>query len=330
MKAGGLFTEQEVTNAAKHPNAGLIDQLVERILARREAVIGMARGIWDRDQWRQADRVLRQQPPWEEISNRIAEQGSGEPSPERERQLKESLQVLTNYLDNLERALEPHLRHAGVSVGFQVQEAVLAAAIAERVKNEHDAALKGIADLRAALDAGIARVEAIKRDTVLQGSFGEHVGRLRSGAQVAGFVWMGAFVGILLGAAWFGYRAVAPHDTWGLVGRLLVAAPAAVLAYFCFGQYKQQRLAEIKYGHLVGFLRGGAKEIGEMLVGSAQGGGADVARELNKRLAEILLDVDDLANATRKAGLPTQELTKVLGQIQKTAEALGPFTKRGG
>jgi hypothetical protein len=57
-----------------------------------------------------------------------------------------------------------------------------------------------------------------------------------------------------------------------------------------------------------------------MLVGA--GGDAKAATAaLYKQLAEILLNVDELASVARRASLPTKEVQKLVVEIRKTVEA---------
>lgn len=307
----GYILQEELVAAAKSPEQ--FRALRRRLDQRRDTLERLIAEVWDVAAWTEARRVWEDfLPSWQTELKTFDELVSKTQNDAAQQHLRKADRMLCE----TDKSLSQYLATA-TPVSLHIAETKLADEVGTRVDASHRHAVAEIESLRDQLRDVTTRLEEMQRKKVLEKSFGEHVATLKSNAVWGGRLWLAAFLGGLLVIPLLVHKYL---DKTEWVERLPLAVPLAVFVYFCFHEMKFHRLARIRYENLQGFISGGASEIGEMISG-ASNPPADATRALNHRLAEILLNIDDLATTTRKSGLPSKELERFVVEVRKMLEA---------
>jgi len=83
------------------------------------------------------------------------------------------------------------------------------------------------------------------------------------------------------------------------------------LSYFFFSQYKLYQMMNLRYSHLNGFLGGGATYLAR-LVGTEN---EDVKKEINKKMADLFMQLDDISGLVKKSSHPAEVSLDKLGKL---------------
>ncbi|MGM0609296.1 MAG: hypothetical protein ACQESP_12880 [Candidatus Muiribacteriota bacterium] len=87
--------------------------------------------------------------------------------------------------------------------------------------------------------------------------------------------------------------------------RIASTVPLALLSYFFYTQYRLYQLISLKYTHLNGFLGGGATFIAQLIDSED-----DVKKDINKKLAELFMELDDISSLIKKGKHPIESVLK--------------------
>lgn len=100
--------------------------------------------------------------------------------------------------------------------------------------------------------------------------------------------------------------------------KLSITIPLGLLSYFLFAQYKLAQMITMKFTHLNGFLGGGVTYIGQLMEQDQ-----DAKREINKRLAQMFIELDDIMINVKGINHPTEETLNILtGKIDSVSSSV--------
>jgi len=103
--------------------------------------------------------------------------------------------------------------------------------------------------------------------------------------------------------------------------RVGVTISLAILSYFFFSQYKIYQLISLRYSHLFGFLGGGATFINQLI-----GGDAKSKEDVNKKMAELFLELEMLNNQVKSSSHPVEmTMDKAIEAVEKLSKVSGKF-----
>lgn len=101
-----------------------------------------------------------------------------------------------------------------------------------------------------------------------------------------------------------------------------VSVPLLFISLFFFSQYRTYMMIRLRYTHLDGFLGGGATFISQLLEAESP----DLKLEVNKKLAEMFMSLDDVLKMVQRSKHPT-ELT--LETAENVFDKISKFRKQG-
>jgi len=108
--------------------------------------------------------------------------------------------------------------------------------------------------------------------------------------------------------------------------RVTISITLGLLSLFFFNQYKVSRLILLKYTHLNNFIGGGATFISELI-----GLNEDTKRDVNKKLADMFIEIDDLMNIIRRSKHPSERAidsaNKLINSVTKSATEITKAVK---
>ncbi|GAB7222913.1 hypothetical protein VoSk93_21290 [Vibrio owensii] len=100
-----------------------------------------------------------------------------------------------------------------------------------------------------------------------------------------------------------------------------IAVSLLFVSLFFFSQYRTYMMIRLRYTHLDGFLGGGATFISQLLESDSR----DLKLEVNKKLAEMFMNLDDMLKMVHKSKHPT-ELT--LETAESVFDKVSKFRKK--
>jgi len=108
--------------------------------------------------------------------------------------------------------------------------------------------------------------------------------------------------------------------------RITISVTLGLLSLFFFNQYRVSRLILLKYTHLNNFIGGGATFISELI-----GLNEDSKRDVNKKLANMFIEIDDLMNSIRRSKHPSEKAmdsaNKLIDSVTKGATEITKAVK---
>ena len=108
--------------------------------------------------------------------------------------------------------------------------------------------------------------------------------------------------------------------------RITISITLGLLSLFFFNQYRVSRLILLKYTHLNNFIGGGATFISELI-----GLNEDSKRDINKKLANMFIEIDDLMNSIRRSKHPSEKAMdsakKLIDSVTKGATEITKAVK---
>src|SRR3990167_5569141 len=102
-----------------------------------------------------------------------------------------------------------------------------------------------------------------------------------------------------------------------------VSLTLGFLSFFFFSQYKFYQLLTFRYTHLSGFLGGGATFIGQLI----NSDDSELKSGINKRLAELFIELDDITGLIKKNGHPAEISIDKLTKLLDAASRMKPASK---
>lgn len=106
--------------------------------------------------------------------------------------------------------------------------------------------------------------------------------------------------------------------------KLAVSVPLGFLSYFFFSQYRLYQIIALKLSHLNGFLGGGATYLGQLTEQDAE-----VKREINKRLAQMFIELDDVMINVKDQKHPTEKtVNSIVERIETLSSSVSEILKK--
>lgn len=180
------------------------------------------------------------------------------------------------------------------------------------------------ADVTSKIDEGINNVLGLKAELGLEKNFGENITSELKAATTYRNRFMTAFIMAILSIPIFlfstyyleFFKNLKDIEVYSL--RIGLTVSIAFLSYFAFSQYKLYQLICLRYSHLSGFLGGGATFISQ-LIGTENN---DVKRDMNKKLAELFMELEDVFGLVKKNNHPAEISMDKLGKLLEQLTSL--------
>jgi hypothetical protein len=337
-----IAEEQLKSLLPDNPRALSTWQLLRRGLDQRFRVIGQKIGqVGDKRLYEESwATYMGYEPEWRAWEDSAAAAGPQE--------YRATIKKGATLLELIEAKLAKGIAAADTSVATRVDVDALASKVASTVEDSVLKAGAGLTALTTKMEEALREFVDVKRETLLIGSFAKHLGSQLRNARRAEFAFLVAAVLCLVGipaahlfltnshqasivAGPGEAKALAEQverlksvDGYLLRGALTISLGA--LAYLFFGQYKVYRLESFRCSHLIGFVSGGARELEGLVTTDADGGG--LREELNHRLVDAFLNIDEVSGAVRKARFPTSEVASQVREARRLLVALRDFRDR--
>lgn len=190
----------------------------------------------------------------------------------------------------------------------------------EVIKNIENDFLSLKASISSQIETGINNVIGLKAEIGLQKNFKENIEAELKNSDRNKLVFLGLFVIAVFAIPSFFLSTVKLDifkdlkDLDLIFLRSGVTVTLTVLSYFFFSQYRLQQLISLRYSHLYGFLGGGATYIGQIA-----GNDEDIKKEINKKLAYLFMELDDVFGLVKKNGHPAEKSLEKVGEIIASA-----------
>lgn len=177
------------------------------------------------------------------------------------------------------------------------------------------------------IDTGINNILGLKAELGLEKNFGENIATELESSKTYRNRFMTSFISAILAIPLFllssfyfeFFKNLSQTEIYSL--RIGASISLGFLSYFCYSQYKLYQLICLRYSHLSGFLGGGATFISQ-LIGSEN---SDVKRDINKKLAELFMELEDIFGLVKKNNHPAEisldKVSKLLEQVTKLANS---------
>lgn len=108
---------------------------------------------------------------------------------------------------------------------------------------------------------------------------------------------------------------------WSVRGT--ISLTLGLLSWFFFNQYRVSRLILLKFTHLSNFIGGGATFISELIGLNEEG-----KKDINKKLANMFIEIDDLMNSIRRSKHPSERAFDSANQlVQSVSKGAAEITK---
>ena len=179
------------------------------------------------------------------------------------------------------------------------------------------------ADIASQIDEGINNVLGLKAELGLEKNFGQNISTELTASEKYRNRFMTGFITAILAIPAFlfssfyfeFFQSLDEIEVYSL--RVGASISLGFLSYFCYSQYKLYQIICLRYSHLSGFLGGGATFISQ-LIGSEDN---DVKRDINKKLAELFMELDEVFGLVKKNNHPAEisldKVGKLLEQVTK-------------
>ncbi|ELC0660918.1 hypothetical protein SD340_004303 [Vibrio fluvialis] len=162
-------------------------------------------------------------------------------------------------------------------------------------------------NLKEQIESGIKDLIGLKSELGLAKEFGEKIQSELEAAQKKEQRFMLAFIIalVLIPISVFCTNFLTEGMTDAISGYILKGSIAISLLFvslFFFSQYRTYMMIRLRYTHLDGFLGGGATFISQLLEADSP----DLKLEVNKKLAEMFMSLDDVLKMVQKSKHPTE------------------------
>lgn len=175
--------------------------------------------------------------------------------------------------------------------------------------------------VREDISKGIQDLIGLKSELGLAKQFGGKIQEELKDAKVTEKNFFSAVIACLLliplinGVILFSYRSLDLLAKYLLMGSVTLSI--LFISYFLYAQYRTYMMLRLRYTHLDGFLGGGATFLSQLL----EADNPEFKLEVNKKLAEMFMSLDDVLQMVHKSKHPT-ELTldtaeKVFDKVSK-------------
>lgn len=170
------------------------------------------------------------------------------------------------------------------------------------------------------ISKGIQNLIDLKAEYRLQDTFAMSVKKEKDAANTERKIYLGLFIAslfliptfLLISFSLDRINKLDISLQWSV--RVTISITLGLLSLFFFNQYRVSRLILLKYTHLNNFIGGGATFISELI-----GLNEDSKREVNKKLANMFIEIDDLMNSIRQSKHPSE---KVVDSANKLIESV--------
>ena len=187
------------------------------------------------------------------------------------------------------------------------------------------------ADIASQIDEGINNVLGLKAELGLEKNFGQNISTELGASEkyrnrfMAGFIASILAIPLFLLSSFFFefFKNLNDIEVYSL--RAGASISLGFLSYFCYSQYKLYQLICLRYSHLSGFLGGGATFISQ-LIGSEDN---DVKRDINKKLAELFMELEDIFGLVKKNNHPAEISLDKVGKLLEQVTKLTNSSKQG-
>lgn len=167
------------------------------------------------------------------------------------------------------------------------------------------------------IEQGIDDVLGLKSELGLEQNFGENIDTELTSSNTSKNNYRNLFLGslglipgFLLASVYFDiFKSLSAPELYTL--RAGVSLSLFFMSYFFFSQYKLYQMMSLRYSHLSGFLGGGATFLGR-LVGTEND---EVKKEINKKMAELFMQLDDISGLVKKSSHPSEISMDKLGKL---------------
>lgn len=179
------------------------------------------------------------------------------------------------------------------------------------------------------IKTGIDKLLNLKSELGLAEQFGEKIQNELKAAKKKEFLFMSAFIVtllvifpiVLLQTYSFAHDVTNKVDvSSAYILQGSVSIPLLIISLFFFSQYRTYMMIRLRYTHLDGFLGGGATFLSQLL----ESDNPEFKLEINKKLAELFMSLDDVLKMVQKSKHPA-ELT--LETAESVFDKLSKFKK---
>ena len=180
-------------------------------------------------------------------------------------------------------------------------------------------------DINSNLEKGINDLVGLKGELGLQKNFKENIEKELLASKLGKYVFLSLFIIAVSSIPvfiWITKETMIFKDFKDIdlmYLRIGATISLGVLSYFFFSQYRLQQLIGLRYTHLYGFLGGGATYIGQLA-----GNDEEVKRAINKKLAYLFIELDDISGLVKKSNHPAETT------LEKVSELLASAIKKNG
>ncbi|MDT0557562.1 hypothetical protein RM697_02805 [Ichthyenterobacterium sp. W332] len=182
------------------------------------------------------------------------------------------------------------------------------------------------------ISEGIQNLIDLKAEYKLQDTFAVSVKKEKDAANTERKIYLGLFIAsvfliptfLLISFTVDKLNALDISLQWSV--RITISVTLGLLSLFFFNQYRVSRLILLKYTHLNNFIGGGATFISELI-----GLNEDSKRDVNKKLANMFIEIDDLMNSIRRSKHPSEKAmdsaNKLIDSVTKGATEITKAVK---
>jgi len=201
----------------------------------------------------------------------------------------------------------------------------------ELIQNIEEDFLNVKADVSREIQKGIKDLLDLKSEIGLQKSFKDNIDAEYTSANKARWWFMGTFLGVLLLIPIFVILVLSfdwitsENLTEKLVMRGGITSVLSIVSYFLYKQFKLYQTLTLRYTHLKGFIGGGATYISQIINNEDQ----EVKRDINKRLAEMFMELDEVNQQAKQPSLPLESATKNTSKVIQDITNLVTKIKQG-
>lgn len=181
------------------------------------------------------------------------------------------------------------------------------------------------------ISEGISNLLSLKGELELTKNFDE---KIKSKVKSSNFGSWAFFTAFLVSIIGYGCLITLPFaidplkslNSWEQIGiRVSISIPAGIIILFIYNQYRFYKLSHSKYEHLDIFLGGGISSLQSIL-----GANEDLKIEINKKISDQFVNVDDLVRPILSKSTPypldIKDINKALSELTKTVESLKGIT----
>lgn len=178
--------------------------------------------------------------------------------------------------------------------------------------------------VREDISKGIQDLIGLKSELGLAKQFGEKIQDELKNADSAEKNFFMAFIGVLALIPFLNVFILYKLTNLEAIEKYIVTGSVTisilVISYFFYAQYRTYLMLRLRYTHLDGFLGGGATFLSQLL----EAENPEFKLEVNKKLAEMFMSLDDVLQMVHKSKHPT-ELT--LDTAEKVFDKVSKFKK---